>query len=307
MISFFLSLFAGFMASLTPCVAVLFPIALYRFVNNKKIIFKEYISYVLGFILVFLIFGLIFDGIANSIISSGFRLFLSVSLVILGILQLMKKINPLNIHPVKNSFLFGGIFAFAIAINPCTLPYLGSVIGLSINFDIILNLILFGVGMLLPSTLLVIVGGRLIHHVNRIGSKTKHLDKFMASLLIIAGTYLGVSILNISKLDVLFSSGSLLLLIGFIIYWLWKKSPIKNWKSNIPRISLITSLLLLWITFTYHCYSKAFGLLEGTCSIECQICTQCALLFIGASLFGVLGIIWINWFEERFKKIGNRR
>ena len=305
MISFLFSLFAGLIASLTPCVAVLFPIALYRFMDKDKLKIKDYIIYVIGFISVFLVFGLLFNGISNSIISSGFRLFLSVALVVLGVLQLMNKINPLNVPIIKNPFLFGGVFAIAIAVNPCTLPYLGTLVGVSVDFGIITNLSLFGIGMLLPSTLLLFVGGSLLTKIGKSGKNMGRFNKIMAIVLIIAGTYLGISILNISKLDILFSSLLLTLFIGYIIYSLWRRNFVKGWKNNLSRISLVSSLILLWVVFTYHCYSTAYGHLTGVCGVNCDICIRCTILFIGAALFGILGLMGIEKYEEKFKRLGS--
>ncbi len=301
MISLFFSLFAGILASLTPCVAVLFPIVIYRFSDKDHFKFKNYLSYIVGFIFTFLVFGILFKGIANSIISSGFRLFLSVSFVILGVLQIMNRINPLNVPLIRNPFLFGGIFAIAIAINPCTLPYLGAIIGIDVSVNIISNLVLFGVGMLLPSSLLLFVGGKIINKLNRVSANVEKINKVMAVILIFAGIYLGISILNISKLDVLFSSITLALLIGFIIFLSWKRNFVKGWKANLPWGLLIISLVLLWISFTIHCYSEAYGMAELACSVECGICKKCTIMFIGAALFGIFGIIGIERLEEKFK------
>jgi len=306
MISLFLSLIAGILASLTPCVAVLFPIVIYRFSEKNEFKLKSYISYVFGFIFAFLIFGVLFKGISHSIISSGFRLFLSVSFVILGILQLMNRINPLHVPLIRNPFLFGGIFAIAIAINPCTLPYLGTIIGIDVSVNIISNLVLFGIGMLLPSSLLLFIGGKIIHKLNKVSSNVEKINKVMALVLILAGGYLGISILNISKLDVLFSSISLALVIGLIIFLSWRRrGNRKGLKENFPWILLIISLILLWVAFTTHCYSIAYKMTELSCSVECPVCKKCTVMFILAALFGIFGIIGAEKVEEKFKRGNN--
>jgi cytochrome c biogenesis protein CcdA len=292
------ALTAGILASLTPCVAVLFPITFYRFINNEKIDFKSYALYVAGFLSLFVVTGFLFQQLFNSSVSNGFKLFLSVGLIILGILQFMGKINPLNLKPFKNTFLFGAIFALAVSMTPCTLPYFATLMGVGFSPSVLLNTFLFGVGLLLPSTIALFAGRSLLSTVIKKTKGLSYLEKPLAILLIVTGLYLGLNLAGLSSLDVIFSS----ILIGLTLVLIMYKSVITKPYFTPSKLLLMGGLLTLWVSFTYHCYGLTLhGSTLPMCGVSCEICDRCLLLFSTAAIFSILGtfIVEKNLFRRK--------
>lgn len=301
LINFFTPLLAGILASFTPCVIVLFPITLYRFVSAEKTNFKEYGLYIAGFLFSFVLIGSLFQKIFESEIGSGIKLAIAIVLIVLGILQLLHKVNPLNLPVVKNTFAFGMVFALAIGINPCTLPFIGTMFALSSvsSGEILIKLVLFGIGILIAPTLFLIFGKMFLAYGKKISSKLGQLEKFMAIILILAGIYMGWHVLGLTTSDVLVTSIFMLFLIFIILKIFLIEHSIKD-LLTIPRILLILSLFIIWFTVTYHCYGMVeAGMQQAVCSTTCHVCQRCLILFGISAIIGIAGVLILNWFEKR--------
>jgi len=296
--SFFTPLLAGILASFTPCVIVLFPITLYRFISVEKVNFKSYGLYVAGFLFTFVLVGLFFQKIFESDIKNGIKLGIAIALIVLGILQLLHKINPLYLPVVKNTFVFGMIFAIAIGINPCTFPFVGSIFALSPG-EILINLALFGIGILVAPTLFLLFGRKFLAYSKNLSFYLGKIEKFLAVLLILAGLYMGWNVLGLTTTDVIISSVFILFIILLILKIFLIEHSIKE-LLTIPRLLLITSLFIIWFVITYHCYgSVEVGMQKAVCSISCYICQQCLILFCISVIIGIVGVLILDKFEKK--------
>lgn len=297
-ISFFPPLLAGILASLTPCVLVLFPITLYRFISTKKIHFQDYSLYVAGFLLTFVAIGLFLQKLFESEIGSGIKIGIAIGLIVLGILQWLNKVNPLNLPVVKNTFAFGVVFALAIGINPCTLPFTGSIFALPTS-KILMNLTLFGLGILIAPTLFLVFGRKFLNYSKEFSSHLGKVEKFLPILLILAGLYMGWHILGLTTMDVIVGSALIFFIILIILKTFLVQRSFKELLTG-PRILLIASLFLFWLIITYHCYESVGGEMQkAVCSINCFICQRCLVLFGISAMTGIAGVLALNKFEKR--------
>lgn len=298
--SFFTPLLAGILASFTPCVIVLFPITLYRFISTEKVNFKDYGLYIVGFLSVFILLGLVFQGLFESMIGNGIKLGIAIILIVLGILQWLNKINPLNLPVVKNTYAFGAIFALAIGINPCTLPFIGSVFALS-SGEILINLALFGIGVLVAPTLFLLFGRKFLAYSKKLSSQLGRIEKFLAVLLVGAGLYMGWNVLALTTTDVIVSSLFVLFIILIVLKIFLIEHSFKE-ILTIPRLLLIGSLVFTWFAITYHCYgSVGIGMEKAVCSVGCPVCQHCLILFAIAVVVGIAGVLVLEKFEKKRK------
>lgn len=277
---------AGILASMTPCILVLFPITLYRFINDKKIDYKNYALYTLGFMAFFILFGFFLRTIISSSIRSGILLGIAVALITLGLLQLMNKLNPLKIYPIKNPFLYGAIFSFGVATSPCSVPFLGALTGFGIN-KIFISLILFGLGILVAPTIMLFIGSGLVKTLRNVSHFMEKMNTFLSVLLIAAGIYLGLSISSLNKMDVIASS-TLMIFITLLIIWLFMANKKASELIKYPRILLLIAMMLILGAITFHCYGIATTTI-GYCQGSCFACTRCLYLFSGAIIFAIGG------------------
>jgi len=295
---FFTPLLAGIMASFTPCVVVLFPITLYRFISAEKVNFKDYGLYVLGFLFAFALLGILFQKIFESEIGNGIKLGIAITLIVLGILQLMHKVNPLDLPVVKNTFAFGIIFALAVGINPCTLPFIGSIFALT-SSEILINLVLFGIGILVAPTLFLLFGRKFLSYSKTLSSQLGKIEKFLAILLILAGAYMGWHVLGLTTTDVIVTSVFIFIILLIILKIFLIEHSFKE-LLTISRILLIASLIIIWFVITYHCYGTVeVGMQAAVCSMTCYICQHCLILFSISAIIGIVGVLILTKFEKR--------
>ncbi len=283
---------AGILASMTPCILVLFPITLYRFMNEKKIDYKRYALYSLGFMTFFIISGLFLRTLVSGSFRSAILLAIAVALISLGILQLMNKINPMNLYPIKNSFLYGAIFSFGVATSPCSVPFLGALAGFEID-KIFISLVLFGLGILVAPTIMLFVGSGLVKTLRNVSHFIEKMNIFLGMLLIASGIYLGFSISSFNRMDVVASS-ILMAFITLLIIWLFMANKKASELFKYPRILLLASMVFILGAITFHCYGLASASI-GYCQGSCFACTRCLYLFSGAMIFSIIG----NWLVEK--------
>lgn len=300
--NFWLTFISGIIASFTPCVIVLYPVVLYRFFKKEHNHYRDFALFIVGFLLSFLLFGLLMHGLLSSPVSNGFRLLVGALFVVLGILSLMNRINPLNFPIIKNSFLLGAIFALVISFSPCTIPYLG-LLALEQNAWLIINFLFFGIGLLMPSIAFAIFGQQILNFSNKGGKSFEIVNKIMSVVLIATGIYMIISMTNFGRLDLYLAGIMMLLIFGIIIksfFIIYGKTDF----LKIKNIILLLALLLIVIATITHCnyhISNYIGFEEEVYSCgdhvaECEICTRCVTTFGAAVLIGIIAI----WYSKSF-------
>lgn len=304
----FISLISGIIAAFTPCVVVLFPIILYRFINKQEKNWKLFLIFILGFVTVYLASSYALAELLTSQLQEGMRLGIGFLFVALGLLGLFEKINPLNFPIIKNPFLLGSTFALLVALNPCTLPYLGVILASS-KGAAFANLAVFGIGLLAPAILFAIFGQKILNITRLSGAILKKITQLMNIILVLTGGYLVFTINSFGKLDSY--AATALLIILFMV--LLKSFFIINEKKDLfklKNIFLITGLVLLILTLSYHCSktlntnpAENISTLEYLANPEstlactgeditgCAVCQRCIALFATAAVVGAIGII----------------
>jgi len=292
----------GIVAAFTPCVIILIPLVLYKFFNKEKKQYKEFLIFITGFILAYSIFAIILQNLLTSNIQNGIKIGFGIIFITLGILSLKNRINPLNLPIIKNSFFLGIFYSLIISASPCTIPYLGIILTLSLK-NIIINIIFFGLGLITPAVIFAIIGQSILNISKKTGKIYHHFKKLMDILLIFSGVYMIFNITSFSHIDLIPS----LILMSFS-YFILLKSAIDFKKINIKKIILLLSLLGILIATTIQCNhtinetqkENSFNFFEtesqGCESVkECEICKKCSTIFLVSSSIGLLTIILSNF------------
>lgn len=292
----FISLTSGILSSLMPCLIVFFPLLAYKFFNKNKI--AEYLLFVLGFLASFLLFGISFRGALSSPASSGIKLGLGILFVALSILSFFDKINPLNFPLIKNNFLLGMSFSLIFSFSPCTIPYLSLIIALD-KANLIINLLMFGLGLILPSLAFAFFSQSMLNFTRKSGKLLHNVTKTMNLALLISGIYLAYSIRSFGIYDLYMSF--LLLAVTFVIiirsyFIIYSKKDF----LKIKNILLIISLLLIMSSALMHCShsikqdikENGENSMKYSCSYsnECSICKKCISIYGIAALLGSFAI-----------------
>jgi len=304
-----ISFVSGLVAAFTPCVVVLFPLILYRFYNEQRLNAKKFALFSLFFIFGFFVLGLGFTTVLDSAFQNGFKLGLGILFVVLGLLSLTDRINPLQLPFIKNTALFGLLFALIITINPCVIPYLGALVSFSNPGLITLQMLLFALGLLFPLLLFGIVGQRLFSRLQKHSQKVLHsINKLMSVVLVGAGIYLVVSIYELGRLDLYILVAILVLIYAIIIRSYFIVNRFKDLRRP-DVLVLLGSFLIIIIGILLHCSSVMtpagseettgqYGFeevqmcqAEGSNILSCDICRRCILISAGALVFGFIGVI----------------
>ncbi len=296
------SFISGILAAFSPCVIVLIPLVLYRFMGNGSRELKSILAMSAGFIAFFIMAGIVFSSLFQSEFQNGLRLALGIFFVALGVLSYAEKVNPLNFPLVKNPFLLGGAFALAISVNPCTLPFLSVTVGLGFA-QALPSMIAFGLGLLAPSVVFVIFGSRAMNIARKGGKLMSRAKKLMDVMLVLTGIYLALTVKQFGQIDNLVVS---LFLLGFFALLL-RILFIVNAKSDLAKpqtIMLITALALVIIAALVHCSayiaSAPADLSAATCHTglfeeACETCVRCAIIFGFAAAIGFAAIAWAHF------------
>lgn len=322
-----ISFISGIIASMTPCIIVLLPILLYRFHNKKKVEYKEIFLFSIGFLVPFIIIGSLFSSLYNSSIQDGIKLGMGLLFIIIGILAIKNKINPMNIKIVKNPLLFGALFSFALSINPCTIPYTGLILTLS-KTEILFQMFIFGLGLITPSIIFGIIGQKLINFSKTNSNVIKKITHLMNFILIASGIYIITTLREFSRKDSL----TTIIFIIFIFIILIRSYFLINTKKDLKKpinIILFISLILILFAATYHCdhfikenklnqnsftftdfanlnQSVQQSLLEHeSCNIHnenCETCKRCTYIFGFATFLGFSSIILTNKINSKRSK-----
>jgi cytochrome c biogenesis protein CcdA len=70
------------------------------------------------------------------------------------------------------------IFALAVGVNPCTLPFIGTILAFSLG-EVLINLTLFGIGMLIAPTLFLLFGRKFLAYSKKFTSQLGRIEKFL--------------------------------------------------------------------------------------------------------------------------------
>lgn len=303
-----ISFLSGIIAAFTPCVIVLMPILLYRFFHEDKKEWRDFSLFIVGFIISYIIFGYFLSSLFTSVIQNGVKVGLGLFFIILGILAVLEKLNPLNFPIIKNSLLLGGIFALIISFNPCTIPYLGFILSISNSGLLFLNMAVYGLGLIFPAILFAFFGNKILHLTKKSGKIFYTVNKLMHYILILSGVYLIFTIKRLEIYDIfvisffLFLSFFILLRAFFIINE--KKDFLK-----IKNLLLIISLMMIIFVSITHCsyqvesqnkVNEILGIKiaqSTSCSQDvtnCSVCLRCIYTFGAATLIGLVGIFLVG-------------
>ncbi len=309
-----LSLISGMLAAFSPCVIILIPLLLFRFVNKEKIEWSNLLLLIAGFLVSYVLFAYFLSSIFTSSIQNGVKLGAGLLFIVLGVLSWMKRTNPFNFPLIKNPFLFGVFFALIISFNPCTIPFLSVVVALNTTGMVLANMIFFALGLLTPTVLFTLFGQSFLNFAKKGQKFIVIIDKLMNFILIGSGIYLVFTIRGLHQSDVY--AAIILLVLVFVI--LIKSFFVLNTKKDLfklKNILLVLSLLLIIIGIAIHCNNQFsnkvvldendyFGavstpavevVVDPVCSLattkNCTTCYNCISLFFIAIIVGAIGIM----------------
>lgn len=280
-----LSFISGIFAAFTPCVVVLIPLILGRFLSDGKRKGLFFLS--LGFVFSFLLFAGFLSAVFSSTFQNGFRLGFGILFVVLGFLSFQGKVNPFGLPILKNSFVLGAGYALIVAFSPCALPYIGLVISFS-GVMIFLHLLAFSIGLLVPSILFTLIGKSFLDFAFKGGKFFHHIGKLMSIVLVISGVYLIIMINSFGSADAVIAGGLLFLVFILLMrtFFLGKKDLKNPW-----AILLIVSLLMIIVSVVFSCLGRGSVGICGDSFFRCAHCKRCIALFSIALLAGVFGIL----------------
>lgn len=296
---------AGVLTAFTPCVIVLMPIMLYRFFNKEKKQWKSFSFFIIGFLILYFILSYLLASIFTSQVQNGFKLGLGILFAVLGVLSFMERINPLQIPAATNPFVLGIIFAIISASNPCALPYFSVIVATSSSVMLILNIMIFGLGIITPSILFSVIGQRIMGVAKSSGKFFHLINKLMSLILLASGVYLSLNIKMLGQNDIYVVAGMLALTFFILIKSFF---IINNRKElfTLRNIFLLLSLSLIIFVAIYNCNSTIINgtvvHADGVCSaddfFDCYICTRCIAIFGIAALLGFIGLFLIDRFRK---------
>jgi len=212
---------SGVVAAISPCVIVLIPLLLYRFLSNtttgnnapknwlgrlldylRFAISSDFLKFVCGFEVTYIIFGLFLSKLLTSSIQNGFKMGLGGFFIVISILSILNRVDPLHLPLFSNTYLMGICFALVLSINPCTIPFLAVIVSLSLN-EALLGLFAFAQGLLTPALFFIIFGRTAFRAFkSKIPFQLVNKIKVGASCMLLgSGFYLLYSIRYISQWD----------------------------------------------------------------------------------------------------------
>ncbi len=289
MLEIFTAYMSGILASFTPCMVALYPLLFFRLSKEKKVK-KTLFLLSLGFLLVFAMVALFLSQLDFEKIRFGFGLVL-VFLGLAGIFKILPNLST-NINTL-NPFIFGITMALVFSTNPCSLPFLLTILSgsMALNLNILSSLLFFSLGLLTPIIVFALIGNAAITHIlMKHASKVHYIEKFLNLLLIITGIYLIFSIHSLNEWALWLSSA---LILGTFIGVAWLLFPDVRKEPFI--IFIFLSLLFILSAFVFHCkeYVSQTPTLENTCSYnpnQCESCTICGYLFLIATFSAALAL-----------------
>lgn len=296
---------SGIATALTPCTIVIIPIFLYRYGiwgnKDKKILVKDILLVLFGFIASFLLIGLVFDRISNSDFYNLVRLLLGTAFIVMGVLQFAGKFSINILNKVSNSFVLGFLLPWTLSFSPCVLPIFSAFLALNVSEGVIyIKLLIYALGILTPGVLVAILGNKLFEFMKRSGKAFSLIEKLSGIIIIVSGVYLNFQILDIRQMDIIIAGitfALVLLVSGYIVFVIQKKTTLSS-------VLMFLSIFILWIIFIFNCYKETLPINSSnqkvlakevvSCGLQeepCEICKRCATLFSIAAILGGSGYL----------------
>lgn len=319
------SFILGILASLSPCTIVLIPVFLYRFglvsSVNHKTLYKDLVLSLIGFLVSLIFVGLFFNILFTSVYVNVFRFIVGGGLIVLGFLQLFGIYTFSSKSKINNPFLFGLFLPWFISFSPCVIPFFALTLSSGlVTGEIIVDILLFGLGVLAPSFFVAIIGDRFMALLKKSRSIMTVIEKYSGILIILAGIYLNFQIIAFEKIDLYFVLAFMLVLVAFAIYIVF----IKHKLISIANILMFASMFIIVYIMFFNCKSSIYNnhlneLLSGKgfrtlnynnqedyqCShldTDCEVCRECANLFSVSVVLGSIGFIF-SYNEKKRRKI----
>lgn len=260
---------------------------LYRFIGEKKEL-KPIFLLASGFILMYILLAYILASLLDSSLQNGLKIGIALLFIVLGILAFFDRINPLNFPIIKNPFIFGVVLVPLVIFNPCIIPFSGFLITVS-GPALLINMILFAIGLMIPSITFAIFGTRFINKKH-----FHHVSRLMSLILVISGIYVLLRITSITHLDIMVV-GMFLMVIFLIILKVFFIVHRKEDIYKVPNILLMISLLAIIGIGIFHCSHEVTPVdaPSGTCQTKvttCHVCLQCIGVFAATLLIGSTAI-----------------
>jgi len=203
---------SGLLAAVSPCVVVLIPLCLIRFIRANSSatvsgpasswsffhpypLWLQLLHFLLGFQVSYLLFGFLLSEFLTSRFQTGFKLALGGIFVICSVLSAAGRIDPMKVPVVKSPLATGCMFALLLSFNPCTVPFLALMLSASqaagsSSWQMMLTLMSFGQGMLTPALAAVVMGSRLMERLEESAFKLERIKPFAHFMLAASGLYL---------------------------------------------------------------------------------------------------------------------
>jgi cytochrome c biogenesis protein CcdA len=208
---------SGLLAAVSPCVIVLIPLCLVRFVRQEATgargggadslaavasaqgrppppatpsLLVELSLFLLGFQVSYILFGFLLSSILTSRIQDGFKLALGTLFLVSSILAWQGRVDPLRLPLVDSAFWTGVSFALLLSFNPCTVPFLALLISVNDSASTLLALLCFAQGLITPALLVVAMGSRILSWLEESAFKMERVKPWTYALLGGSGIYL---------------------------------------------------------------------------------------------------------------------
>lgn len=242
--------------------------------NSNKRISWDLIEFLIGFQLFYLLFSYILSGLLTSQIATSCKLGLG-SLFLLG--SILSESNSCysisNMYIFKYNIITGAVFSLLLSFNPCSIPFLALILSMNsnltnanllfihftatryitINVPILMNLFVFGQGLLTPSLIVILLGKSAFKMINnKLSSFTEKVKNYSNWLLAATGAYLMWNNWYLSAYDyyilILFALGN-----AYFLYSTLTQSDNSTKKSSTSLLYMLSALVLffLFITFFY--------------------------------------------------------
>eukprot|EP00770_Monocercomonoides_exilis_P004234 MONOS_4215.1-p1 / transcript=MONOS_4215.1 / gene=MONOS_4215 / organism=Monocercomonoides_exilis_PA203 / gene_product=unspecified product / transcript_product=unspecified product / location=Mono_scaffold00109:61670-63415(+) / protein_length=582 / sequence_SO=supercontig / SO=protein_coding / is_pseudo=false len=136
----------------------------------------------------------------------------------MGFQSLIGKMSPMTLPLFKNTFCLGIAFSLLVTFNPCTIPYLGILVTMFHGPELIIQMILFALGMIAPAILFTLFGQGVLQAIQKKTSKFFHwLNKILAVIMIGSGGYLGWTIHGLTAIDSLVAAFCLIICFTLVV------------------------------------------------------------------------------------------
>lgn len=267
----------GLASAFTPCTIVIVPILLYRFGiwGETKLLVKDTILVLAGYMASFTIIGLLFDILYRSILFDLSKFFLVIVLFSLFVLQLFHKVNFNLFQKISNPFALGLILPLTLSMSACVLPFFTVTIvdaGVSGFQFKLLAILAFGIGVIAPSVLIAIFGQAVFSQIKKLSGVLRFVDYVAAIVIVSSAVYLATRIESFENAKLLTILAVVITASISLLYTNFRKQKLNSILFTLvvlPLLMLIFRLVYLsqnFVTSSLHLKS---------CTFEDVICDNC--------------------------------